>query len=289
MNRVLILGSNGQVGKALQATVPAGVELLLPTSSALDLRDADALRAYVGKAAADTIINCAAFTRVDDAEAERADANAINAVAPRILAEESARTGARLLHVSTDYVFDGTSGAPYAPEATTAPLNVYGSSKRDGETAVVAANPAAAVVRTAWVHSGGGVNFIATAVRVLRSGKSMRVVDDQVSTPTRAKHLAQYLWSLAPATDVAGILHFTDAGVASWYDVAHCVAETLRQADMLGEDVTVSPVDSSAFPRPAARPKLSLLDKHVSWDRVQYPPIHWRDGVIASTHELIHA
>jgi dTDP-4-dehydrorhamnose reductase len=289
MNRVLILGSNGQVGKALQATAPAGVELLLPTSSVLDLRDGDALRAYVVKAAADTIINCAAFTRVDDAEVERADANAINAVAPRILAEESARTGARLLHVSTDYVFDGMSGAPYVPESSTAPLNVYGSSKRDGETAVMATNPAAAVVRTAWVHSGGGVNFIATAVRVLRSGKSMRVVDDQVSTPTRAKHLAQYLWALAASMDVAGMLHFTDAGVASWYDVAHCVAETLRQEGLLGDDVGVSPVDSSAFPRPAARPKLSLLDKHASWERVQYAPIHWRDGVIASTHELIHA
>jgi dTDP-4-dehydrorhamnose reductase len=166
---------------------------------------------------------------------------------------------------------------------------VYGASKRKGESAVLSANRDATVVRTAWVHSGSGVNFIATAVRLLQEGSVMRVVDDQVSTPTRAAHLAAALWATAGRTDVSGILHFTDAGVASWYDVAECVLETLQKAGAAGSGAAVLPVDSDTFPRPARRPRVSILDKHFSWSVLDITPVHWRNGVSASTLELLNA
>jgi len=289
VNRILLLGASGQVGRAIRLLAPAHYSLMRPSSRDVDLRNAPELRAFVRATNADTIINCAAFTRVDDAESEHDAAFAINANAPQLLAEESARSGARLVHVSTDYVFSGQSGAPYGVDSEPSPLSVYGASKLAGERAVIRANTSACVVRTAWLHSGGGDNFVATAVRVLTSGKSMRVVDDQVSTPTRAAHLAGFMLKLLANADMHGLQHFTDAGVASWYDVAQCVAETLRTLEMIEPDVGVTPVDSSAFPRPAVRPRMSLLDKHSSWDRCGYVPLHWRDGVIASTRELVRA
>jgi dTDP-4-dehydrorhamnose reductase len=287
--RALVLGGSGQVGIALKKIAPANVTVIAPSSRDIDLRNANALQTAVRHAAAHVIINCAAFTRVDDAEKESDDAFAINADAPRVLAEVARESGARLVHVSTDYVFDGSGAPPYRADAPVSPLNVYGASKRAGEIAVLHTNDHAAVVRTAWVHSGGGVNFIATAVRVLQKGVVMRVVDDQVSTPTRALHLAEVLWGLAERRDICGLLHFTDAGVASWYDVAQCVLETLEARGVSGVGAAVVPVDSSAFPRPALRPRVSLLDKHAAWTALGTTPPHWRVGVIASTHELLHA
>jgi dTDP-4-dehydrorhamnose reductase len=289
VTRALVLGGSGQVGLALQQVTPANTTVIAPSSREIDLRNGEALRAAARHAAADVIINCGAFTRVDDAEKERDDAFAINADAPRVLAEVARETGARLLHVSTDYVFDGTGGPPYRSDALVAPLNVYGASKLAGESGVLDANDNAAVVRTAWVHSGGGVNFIATAVRVLQKGVVMRVVDDQVSTPTRALHLADLLWRLTERRDIRGLLHFTDAGVASWYDVAQCVLEALEARGVAGAGAAVVPVDSAEFPRPALRPRVSLLDKHATWTALGRTPPHWRVGVIASTHELLHA
>ena len=226
---------------------------------------------------------------MDDAEHESRDAFALNGVAPEVIALEAAKSGGRLLHVSTDYVFDGAARAPYTTNGIPSPISIYGASKLAGETAVLRVNPNACVVRTAWVHSGHGTNFVATAVRLLSEGKSMRVVDDQVSTPTHAAHLAQFLWTLVVQRDISGLQHFTDAGVASWYDVAQCVLETLRTLGKVGADVAVTPVDSNAFPRPAARPPISVLDKHSTWTRAGYLPRHWREGVIASTRALTNA
>ncbi len=289
MMRVLLLGGSGQVGREAIDGAPPDATVIAPASSEVDLRSARSLGEIVRDTAPDVILNCAAFTRVDDAEAEPGDAFAINADAPRALAEAAVAGGARLLHVSTDYVFDGAGAAPFAPDAAVAPLSVYGASKLQGERHVLAVDPTAAIVRTAWVHAGRGVNFVATASRLLREGRAMRVVDDQVITPTRARHLAAALWTLAARPHVTGVLHFTDAGVASWYDVAECVLETLRGANAAGADAAVLPVDSSAYPRPARRPRVSLLDKHAGWDALGITPVHWRTGVAASTLELLHA
>ncbi|MEP6835180.1 MAG: dTDP-4-dehydrorhamnose reductase [Gemmatimonas sp.] len=287
--RVLILGASGQVGKALQHSAPPNANIVAPSSHDANLRDLDGLAALVRNTAPDVVINCAAFTQVDAAETAVDEAFLINATAPQQLAEAADKLNARFLHVSTDYVFNGAGNAPYHINDTVAPLNVYGKSKLAGERAVLDLRTNAAIVRTAWVHSGSGVNFIATAVRALTAHQIMRVVDDQVSTPTRAAHLAQALWTLAARPDVRGLLHFTDAGVASWYDVAQCVLETLTERNATPAGAVVEPVCTTAFPRPAARPAISLLDKHSSWAILGFTPPHWRVGVSESTRELLNA
>lgn len=287
--RVLLLGASGQVGRAVIQSATADAVIISPSSAQLNLRDSEALRAFVGDNRSDVIINCAAFTRVDDAEQDIESARAINAEAPATLAQAARDVNAHFVHLSTDYVFDGTGEPPYAPAAPVNPLSMYGSSKLDGERGVLAANPNAAVVRTAWVHSGGGTNFVATAVNLFLRGKVMHVVDDQISTPTRALHLATALWALVARPHLSGLHHFTDAGAASWYDVAHCVLDTLQRDGMREPGTAVIPVPTTAFPRPARRPRVSLLDKHESWEALQLTPQHWRVGVAASTRELANA
>lgn len=289
MSRALILGASGQLGTELQRTVPGGVAISALDVQDVDIRDRDAITRSMATLRPDTVINCAAFTNVDGAEAARDDAMATNAVAAGIIAEASAGCGARLLHVSTDYVFDGNAGSPYRPDSATAPLNVYGESKLEGERRVLAKGKGAVVVRTAWLHSGVGANFVRTAVRLLGSGSSMKVVDDQIGTPTRARNLAQALWSLASRPDATGTLHFTDAGVASWYDVAVTVMETLRAANRLPDGTAVEAIASGDRTWIARRPSYSVLDKHDSWRVIGFVPPHWREGVIASTQELLNA
>lgn len=286
--RVVVFGASGQVGSALQRTAPAWATLI-PHDSRTDIRERDAVACAIKDSGADVVINCAAFTRVDDAEAEPDQARMTNAIAPALMAEFARSVGARFIHLSTDYVFDGTAHTPYALDAATSPINVYGATKLEGERRVLDMMADGVVVRTAWVHSGGGTNFIRTAVRLLTAGTPMRVVDDQIGTPTRAAHLAEGLWHIIERPELRGLLHFTDAGVASWFDVATTVLETLAQAKRLGNNASVATARTEDFPRPARRPHFSVLDKHGSWKAIGYVPPHWRDGVIASTMELLHA
>jgi dTDP-4-dehydrorhamnose reductase len=286
--RALIFGASGQVGSALLATMPDAATAVGLDADSTDICDESAVRAALRDHEPDVVINCAAYTRVDDAEANEHAAMAVNGEAPRMMAGVARESGCRFLHLSTDYVFDGRGPAPYATDAATSPLNVYGATKLAGEVGALRENRDAAVVRTAWVHSGGASNFVATAVRVLGAGKSMHVVDDQIGTPTRARHLAVAIWKLAAHTELRGLLHFTDAGVASWYDVATAVLETMRACGRASGDVAVLPVSSGASPRAARRPACAVLDKHDSWHRLGYVPPHWRIGVDASTRELLN-
>ncbi len=283
-----MFGAAGQVGAALQATAPPSVTVVGHDLQHTDIRDRDAVSRAIRESKATIVINCAAFTRVDDAEKEVDEARAVNAIAPGVMAEVASNAGARFIHLSTDYVFDGCAHEPYAVTARPAPLNVYGATKLEGETRVMDVAPASVIVRTAWVHSGGGVNFIRTAVRLLSGGTPMRVVDDQLGTPTRARHLAFALWHIVDRPQLGGLFHFTDAGVASWFDVATAVMETLDTAGRLGPGATVTTACTAEFPRPARRPLYSVLDKHASWRAIGYVPPHWRHGVVASTLELLN-
>ncbi len=287
--RVLILGSSGQVGTALQDTAPPSAVVVAHDLEQTDICDRDAVARTLQRERPNLVINCAAFTQVDDAESRPDIAMAANGVAPGLIAELTANAGARFVHLSTDYVFDGRASVPYLPEADVGPMSVYGATKLEGERRVLSIGGSNLVVRTAWVHSGGGANFVKTAVRILTAGKPMRVVDDQIGTPTRAKHLAEALWRISERSSISGLLHFTDAGVASWFDVAVTVRDALRECNRLGNGGDVLPAHSSEFPRPARRPHFSVLDKHSSWNAIGYVPPHWREGVIASTMELLNA
>ena len=289
MKSLLVFGGSGQVGRAISKAASGDWQIFSPSSATINLRDPEAAGRLILDVRPHAIINAAAFTRVDDAESDREGAFAVNAGAPNAMARAAAELGVSFVHISTDYVFDGTGRQPYRTDAPTNSLNVYGESKRAGELAVMAANPNAAIVRTAWVHAGWGVNFVATAVRLLISGKSMQVVDDQVGTPTHAVNLAAALLCLFNREAAGGIYHFTDSGVASWYDVACCVHETLRNAGRLPPDVVVTPVGSAAYPRPARRPQISILETHSSRSVVGWLQPHWREGVVTSVRELLRA
>jgi len=283
---MLLFGGSGQLGSALQRTLDGRWQIDAPASSVVDLTNESSLREYVANAKPDAVVNASAYTKVDDAEQARELAVAINATAPRCMAVAARELNAPFFHVSTDYVFDGTGDVPFATSAPTRPINVYGESKRMGEVAILEADPSAVVIRTAWLHSGGGTNFVATAVRLLSAGKSMRVVDDQVGTPTHASHLARAIDALLQRPAGGGMMHFTDSGVASWYDVACCVLETLQERGK-AKDAHVIPVGSEEYPRPARRPRVSILNAHDCWRAIDWTPPHWRHGVRASTLELL--
>ena len=289
MQRTLILGAAGQVGRALQQIAPPSTIVVAHDVVQTDVRSRNSVERTIGDIEPDVIINCAAFTNVDEAETQRQGAMELNALAPGAIAELAHGRGIRLVHISTDYVFDGRASTPYPTSARPSPLNTYGQTKLEGERRVLAAAADSVVVRTAWVHSAWGANFVKTATRRLEAGTAMRVVDDQIGTPTRALHLARALWAIADRSDVRGVLHFTDSGVASWFDVAVAVRRALQHAGRLGGGASVAPVDSMESPRPAVRPAYSVLDKHDSWRVIGYTPPDWVEGVTASVSELLHA
>ena len=272
--RVLIAGSGGQLGRALQATAPAGVTVVAPSEAAFDITDPAAVRATVADARPDVLFNAAAYTAVDKAEAEASLAHAINATAVATLADAATHADARLVHVSTDFVFDGTRATPYPPDATPAPLGVYGATKLAGEQAALA-TARALVVRTAWVYAAHGANFVHTMLRLMRERSEVRVVADQVGTPTHVRGLARALWSLGEAR-AHGILHWTDAGVCSWYDFAVAIQEEALDARLLDRRVPVIPIRTADYPTPARRPAYSVLDKTDTW-AITGPARHWRE------------
>jgi dTDP-4-dehydrorhamnose reductase len=288
-SRALIFGALGQVGLALQQTAPTTVAVIGHDLDQTDIRDPESVSRAIDDARPDVVINCAAFTNVDGAESHADEAMAANGVAPGVIAEVAKAEGVRFIHLSTDYVFDGCAYAPYKTDAAVGPINVYGATKLEGERRILSTAPESVVVRTAWVHSGGGSNFVRTAVRLLTAGSPMRVVDDQIGTPTRARHLAAALWHITDRPELHGLLHFTDAGVASWFDVAVAVLETLERAGRLGAGASVTPIRSDQFRAAARRPQFSVLDKSDSWNAIGYLPPHWRTGIIDSTHELMNA
>ena len=274
--KVLLTGAAGQVGRSLAKTALKETQLLAVSHRDLDIADADAVLAYVRAQAPELIINAAAHTAVDRAESEGELAQRVNADGPRYLAAAARAVGARLIHISTDFVFDGKASVPYRPQDPTAPLSVYGRTKLAGEQAVLETLPhRSAIVRTAWVYAAEGNNFVRTMLRVMNANGAVRVVADQVGTPTAADSLAQILWKIAGDPQIAGIHHWTDAGVASWYDFAVAIAEEGAALGLVAPTVTVTPIGTADYPTPARRPSYSVLDKS-SLAAHGMVPAHWR-------------
>lgn len=273
--KALVIGAGGQLASELVARIPDGWSVEAIGEAELDIRDVDAVEAAVGRAAPDLLLNAAAYTAVDRAESEAGVAFAVNRDGAAHLARAAERTCARMVHVSTDFVFDGEAGRPYRPDDPTGPLNVYGASKLAGERAVREASPGALIVRTAWVYSPFGGNFVKTMLRVMAERGEVRVVADQIGTPTSAASLAETLWALALA-GASGIHHHTDAGVASWYDFAEAIAEDGLAAGLLSSLPAVMPIRTEDYPTPARRPAFSVLDKTSTWTILGRPAAHWR-------------
>jgi dTDP-4-dehydrorhamnose reductase len=277
---ILVTGAGGQLaGNVIRRGSP-GVSIRGLTSSDLDITDAGAVRDAVRPG--DVVLNCAAYTAVDAAETDEAAAVAVNATGPRILAEATARVGARLIHVSTDYVFAGDASEPYEVDDPTGPRTAYGRTKLAGEREVLAADPTAVVVRTAWVYTGVGSDFVATMLRLQRERDTVSVVDDQVGSPTYAGDLAGGLLELAGRPDVAGgVLHATNAGRATWFDLARAVF-----AGVGADPERVRPCTTADFPRPAPRPAFSVLSP-AAWAGAGLTPLRpWADALAEALAQL---
>jgi dTDP-4-dehydrorhamnose reductase len=287
MMRVLVTGALGQLGSELVRTAPAELEVVALDLPDFDLTRFDDARRTVAELAPRAIVNAAAYTAVDKAEDEPGLARAVNADGAAALAEAATRAGARLIHVSTDYVFDGALGRPYQPDDPVGPTGVYGETKAAGERAVLeATRGAAVVVRTAWLYSAVGQNFVKTMLRLLATREQVSVVADQVGSPTWARGLAEALWRLLEAPDVRGIQHWTDAGVASWYDFAVAIAEEGELLGLLTRPAEVRPITTAEYPTRARRPNYSVLRRSPTWAALGLPAVHWRAQLRRMLREL---
>ena len=273
MIRVLITGARGQVGAELARAFTGNAQVTALDRAALDLSSRDRIAQAVRSAAPQVILNAAAYTAVDRAESEPDAARAVNGVAPGVLAEEAKRCGALLVHYSTDYVFDGRKPAPYVETDPTAPLNVYGASKLEGERAIAAAGAAHVILRTSWVYGPRGRNFMLTMLQLAGSRPELRVVDDQRGAPTCAFELARVTLALftggAPraidASDVArvgassGLYHASAAGETTWCGFASEIFAMRARGDASFKAPKVVPIATSEYPTPARRPANSVL------------------------------
>jgi dTDP-4-dehydrorhamnose reductase len=275
--KALVIGTTGQLARGLLGSAPSALSIASTSRNDADLSDPVAVSRVIRAHSPAIVINASAHTAVDRAESERALAFAVNCEAVAAMAEACAAIGARFVHVSTDFVFDGTGSRPYPPDAVTHPINVYGESKLAGEHRIAATpNLNWQVIRTAWVYSATGRNFVSTMLRLFRERDRVQVVADQIGTPTSASSLADCVWRAATAMNSTGILHFTDAGVASWYDFAVAIHEEAHALGLLDKIVDVIPITSAQFPTPARRPAFSVLDKTETWKRLDIQPVHWR-------------
>jgi dTDP-4-dehydrorhamnose reductase len=272
--RVLVAGAGGQLGRALSAMAPAGTTIIAPAEADFDIADEGAIARVLADTRPDALVNAAAYTAVDRAEGERDRAMLLNGVAPGWLAAAAETAGARFVHVSTDFVFDGEAGRPYLPDAAPNPIGAYGETKLAGERAVHAAQPDALLVRTAWVYAAEGGNFVRTMLRLMAERDEVRVVADQVGTPTHAASLARAILGLL-AKAARGTFHWTDAGVCSWYDFAVAIQEEALAAGLLARTVPVVPIRTVDYPTPARRPAMSVLDKTTTYALLG-PARHWR-------------
>ncbi|MFT6957504.1 MAG: dTDP-4-dehydrorhamnose reductase [Halieaceae bacterium] len=287
-SKAVIFGGNGQLGRELQTRLPGAWHFEAPARAQLDIAAADIelLTSELRRLAPEAVINAAAYTAVDLAESEREQAHLTNAMAPAKLARVCADLNIRLIHVSTDFVFDGRATEPYLPEHECNPIGVYGASKLAGEQAVMAAHPEAIIVRTSWLYSRFGANFVKTMLRLMAERESLAVVADQVGTPTWAAGLAQAAWSAAEHPGLHGIYHWSDNGACSWYDFAVAIRDEARDLGLLTRTIEINPIPASDYPTTAARPAYSVLDKNSSWRDLRLPAVPWRQQLQRMLLEL---
>lgn len=259
--KILLTGCAGQLGRELKRSLASLGELVTCDRTQLDLTKPEALRAAVRAIAPAAIVNTAAYTAVDKAEAEPAVAAAINAVAPGILAEEARRLGALLIHYSTDYVFDGAKRTPYTEDDMPAPLSAYGRSKHQGELAIAAAGSRHLIFRTGWVYGLHGANFMKTMLRLGKERDELRVVGDQIGAPTWTRHLADVTALVVARREIPnGLYHLAAAGETSWHGYAEAIFEEAQHAGLIERLPRVHRIASADYPLPAARPANSRLD-----------------------------
>jgi dTDP-4-dehydrorhamnose reductase len=284
--KVLVLGGGGQVARAVAASAPKDHTVIVKTHKDLDIADDTAVQSALTGSEFDWIVNGAAYTAVDLAETEREQACKINDTAVGVLARATARAGCRLLHLSTDFVFDGKSNRAYLPTDPTNPLSSYGTTKLGGEQQVLTQGGDAIILRTAWVYASTGKNFALTMLRLLREKDEVRVVADQIGTPTWATGIAQAIWGLIDVSAPRGTYHWTDLGVATWYDFATAIQDEALARGLLVRAVPVIPITTAEYPTPAQRPAFSVLNTQATRALVSAPARHWRHNLRMMLNEF---
>lgn len=291
--KILVTGACGQLGNEMQlqaAAHPQYTWFFTDVVSAdggavpvrpLDITDSAAVSAFVDGNAIDIIVNCAAYTAVDKAEADKAKALLLNATAPGYLAAAIEKRGGKLIQISTDYVFDGTAHTPYTEDCPTCPTSAYGRTKLAGEQAVQAANPSAMIIRTAWLYSRFGNNFVKTMLRLGREKEQLGVIFDQIGTPTYARDLAAVIMTAIDKGIVPGVYHFSNEGVISWYDFTKAIH---RIADIT--TCHVLPLHTAEYPTPATRPHYSVLDKTKIKQTFGIEVPYWEESLWECVEEL---
>jgi dTDP-4-dehydrorhamnose reductase len=273
--RVLITGANGQLGGALQRTAPAWADWNAIDVEDVDLTDTAMLTARLVVEAPDVIINAAAYTAVDKAESEEELARAINSVAVATIVEAMAASGGRVVHLSTDYVFDGSLAQPYMTLAERRPQSVYGRTKAEGEDHLRSED---LLVRTAWVYEAGGANFVRTMIRLMNEREELGVVADQVGSPTWATGLARTIWALIEK-GATGTFHHSDDGAVSWHGFALAIAEEAHALGLVKRVPTIKAITTADYPTPARRPAYSLLDCSATRAYLGERAVPWRENL----------
>lgn len=277
MLNVLVTGSKGQLGSEIkELSVNYDYNFFFTDRTNLDITNENELRSFIQTNNIDTIINCAAYTAVDKAEEEKEQADLVNRKAIKKLAKVSNAYGAKLIHISTDYVFDGKAYKPYVEEFQTNPNSVYGQTKLNGEIELIKINPKnSIIIRTSWVYSSYGANFVKTMLRLGKEKESLGVIFDQVGTPTYANDLAQVILDILPKIDnqKTQIYHYSNEGVLSWYDFAK---EIMKMTKI---DCQINPIETYQYPTPAKRPHYSLLNKAKIKKEFKIEIPYWKDSL----------
>ncbi|MDR0793902.1 MAG: dTDP-4-dehydrorhamnose reductase [Chitinophagaceae bacterium] len=273
---IAVTGRNGQLGSELYLLQPdySRYNWNFTDNDEMDLKNADEINAYFEKVQPDFFINCAAYTAVDKAEYDKENAYAINATAVKLIAENCKKYNTKLIQISTDYVFNGNGIRPYLPDEPTEPVNYYGFSKREGERLALENNPDTIVLRSAWIYSSFGKNFVKTMLHLMNTRSEISVVHDQTGSPTYAHDLAKAIMEIISTEKVhRGIYHFTNEGVVSWFDFAVAIR------DFCGLNCTVNPIATAQFPTPAKRPAYSVLDKFSLQKTFGIELIDWKNSL----------
>ncbi len=289
--KILLTGSHGQLGRSIIDTSPSKIDLIKTTREELDLTKPNKCEEYILSEKPDWVINCAAYTGVDQAEKEIQLCRKVNSYAPEALAKAINKINGKILHISTDFVFDGEQNYPYNVNQKKNPINQYGYSKALGEDLIqkrIKNTDNITLLRTSWLISPYNKNFVLNMLKLHSEKEFLHVVSDQIGTPTSAKHLAKICWEIIKfkrTKNLPTILHWTDAGVASWYDIAVAVGEIGKQLKILSKNAKVIPIQTCEYPSTANRPKFSLLDIKVTSKLLEISPNHWRSNLLEILNE----
>jgi dTDP-4-dehydrorhamnose reductase len=288
---ILVTGASGQLGQTLarlwvEAPIPQFQFSALPRAQ-LDIGKPDLAAAVLSELQPTVIVNAAAYTQVDKAETDRDAVFQVNETGTATLARWAAHSGAKLLHISTDFVFNGAKSSPYVPDDQTEPLGAYGASKLAGEKALLAAsNNNAAIIRTSWLYSRYGNNFVKTMLRLMAESDALSVVEDQIGSPTSTDSLARLIFAMIQKRDYQGIYHWTDGGSISWFEFAQQIQGQALQAGILSKAIPITPITTSEYPTPAKRPAYSVLDRSRALEEFECLVLDWEQKLAEVIAEL---